>query len=269
MAVATDELAEKLLSCLGNASVCDAVQNLLAPVIAKAVEEAIVSIRAERNAEIVELKQELKDTKRQLNEIEQYSRRNCINISGIPEKKGEDTDKMVLEVCRIAGAKVEECDIDLSHRIGKPTEGKTRRIIVRFAKVSKRNDMYAARRKLREARATPGGVITEPALKNIFISENLTRENEYLMFKARRLREKGKLYAVWSDQGRLKTRVSDGAPTRIFGSVDDLVELVGEDPDLLSQGTSPSGAPGAATGSTRQDEFRTVTTRSARRAGKR
>ena len=55
----------------------------------------------------------------QMKELEQYSRRQCLNFSGIPEQQNENTDKIVAEVAKAAGVNIKPDDIDVSHRIGK------------------------------------------------------------------------------------------------------------------------------------------------------
>ena len=49
-------------------------------------------------SEITSLRNELNDVKIKLDEMEQYSRRNCLKIAGIPEEKDENTDTLVSNV---------------------------------------------------------------------------------------------------------------------------------------------------------------------------
>lgn len=267
MADTPEDLTSKLLTCLASAEVCNTLQALLKPIITKAVEDAVASVTADKTAEIELLKGELAKANRQINELEQYSRRCCLDISGVPERPDEDTTELVVELSRVVGVQIEKSDIDISHRVGRPSPGKTRKIIVKFMRVSKRQDLYAARRDLRRARAARGSFFAEQVLTKIFISENLTRENDLLLYKARQLRKKGKLFAVWSDQGKLKTRITSGAPTRIFRSLEDLAALVGDDPVLHSD-DAPAALPGAARDVDSNDGFRTVTGRRGRSAAK-
>ncbi|KAH3839372.1 hypothetical protein DPMN_112801 [Dreissena polymorpha] len=51
-------------------------------------------------------------------EAEQYSRRNCLRVSGIPEtasEAGESTDEIVLNLCKELGANVSINEIDRLH----------------------------------------------------------------------------------------------------------------------------------------------------------
>ena len=56
---------------------------------------------------------------RKLEDSEQYSRRNCVRIFGIPERKGEKTDDIVLTIAKEKlGIDIDINDIDRSHRTG-------------------------------------------------------------------------------------------------------------------------------------------------------
>ena len=50
-----------------------------------------------------------------LNNLEQYSRRECVEISGIPEVKDENTDDIVIKVGSLIGLDLTKNDISVSH----------------------------------------------------------------------------------------------------------------------------------------------------------
>lgn len=52
----------------------------------------------------------------------QYSRRNSVRISGIPEKKDESTDQIVLSISESIGAYLNIDEIDRSHRVGRHSD---------------------------------------------------------------------------------------------------------------------------------------------------
>lgn len=63
---------------------------------------------------------------------EQYSRRNSLRISGIPETVNEDTDQVVLHVAETVGVNILPSGIDRSHRLGKSGNRQTQDILVKF-----------------------------------------------------------------------------------------------------------------------------------------
>ena len=64
------------------------------------------------------VKEELKQARQQINELEQYSRRSCLDITGVPEKPNENTTRIVLELAKAVGAEIDQGDIDVSRRVG-------------------------------------------------------------------------------------------------------------------------------------------------------
>ena len=76
---------------------------------------------------------------------EQYSRRNCILIHGIAENKEENTNIDILDV------KIDEIDIDRSHRIGRydKAKKKARPVIVKFARYNVRGRVFQEKQELK------------------------------------------------------------------------------------------------------------------------
>ena len=67
----------------------------------------------------------------------QYSRRNCLRLSGFTETEQENTDDIVLEAFRAIGVDIQLTEIDRSHHVGSPrgsadSDSKPRDIIVKF-----------------------------------------------------------------------------------------------------------------------------------------
>ena len=84
---------------------------------------------------------------------EQYSRRNCLLLHGVPEAQ-TDTDNAVLSVAndKLGLNLTREC-IDRSHRIGQSTSnGKPRPIIVKLTSYDTRRKIFGAKRQLKGTR---------------------------------------------------------------------------------------------------------------------
>ena len=84
-------------------------------------------------------------------ELEQYSRRNCLLIHGIPYVK-EDTDKVVLNFLKKKlDIKLEDNLIDRSHRLKSMTTTKNRPkpIIVKFVTHNDKDWVYCIKKKLK------------------------------------------------------------------------------------------------------------------------
>lgn len=240
-----DDLKKALLELLLDPDIVAALQEkLIEPAIDKAVKKAMET----KDREIMALREELKTVKEKANELEQYSRRNCLIISALPESSGEDVSRLVKQLGEAAGVEINTADIDAAHRLGKPSTNKPRNVIVKFTTFVKRQQLYAARKQLRSARAPPNSVLTPAVLTGCFVSEHLTAQNATTMYAARQMRAKGKLCHAWTDGCRMKVRVTEKAPTRFISSIDDLIKIVGPDDQLesLVDGSTAPPAGGAS-----------------------
>ena len=69
----------------------EAMAALKERVLGPLIREAVAAAVAKKDEEIATLKEEVGRLSEQVNDLEQYSRRQCLNFSGIPEQQNEDT----------------------------------------------------------------------------------------------------------------------------------------------------------------------------------
>ena len=79
----------------------------------KILEEKVSQI----SAQILERDKTIENLTEKLDRSEQYSRRNNIRISGLPESDSEDTDDLVVQVAKSVGVDLSVNDIDISHHV--------------------------------------------------------------------------------------------------------------------------------------------------------
>ncbi|XP_063965007.1 uncharacterized protein LOC135156439 [Lytechinus pictus] len=117
------------------------------------------------------------------------SRRNFVRVFGIPEKKGEDTDQLLIKAvsdhlpCPISSA-----NIDHSHRSGRPRADskKPRPILVKLTHYRKKAALMKDRRQLKGS--------------GISIQEDLTKANHHILLK---LSNHPKVEAAWTVDGSI------------------------------------------------------------------
>ena len=108
--------------------------------------------------EILNLSNQLHVQKESINDVEQYIRRECLEISGIPQLPQEDTNEIVIKVGKLIGVNVGKADISVSHRL--PTKvsysntvsrGRAfpPKIIANFVRRDIRDQFYAGRKRLK------------------------------------------------------------------------------------------------------------------------
>ena len=136
---------------------------------------------------------------------EQYSRRNCLVVFGVPESEGENTDDIITDICTdILGVPVSNTDLDRTHRLGqKPTrntraddpKSKTRGIIVKFTSYQTRAKVYSNKKNLKG--------------KRLFISESLTSSRLNLYTKLYK-DHANDVIATWTQDGRIYVIPKEG-----------------------------------------------------------
>lgn len=198
------------------------INELIAQRVALAVEPLKLEL-ASANTALGQVQKELKQVILRNDELEQYSRRSCLRISGIPESANEDVSKVVLDIARRVGADIKPEDIDRTHRVGvvrgqnvnrndenQMADGrrfirdKGREIIIKFNNYNARLKMLKGRASLREQKA------------NIYINEDLTKTRKDLAFECRRLLKAKSITKTWvyngnvycQDRSNIKVRVT-------------------------------------------------------------
>ena len=204
-------------------------------IVKPAVNEALNSKIEEINMkmEVMEEKysavvQKLGAAESKIQQLEAYSRRNNLTISGVPETDGEETDQLVLDVAKSAGVMLTPDDIDVSHRVGRPKNNKTRNLVVKFLSHNVREKLFTARKDKSANRVRSHPLLTAEAIRGIYISENLTPESQKLLFVCRQLKAKNKVWGAYSTNGRVKVRLGQDQTPKIIECVEDLEQLVGE-----------------------------------------
>ena len=169
---------------------------------------------------------DIQELQESLDDLEQYSRKNSVEIHGIPEDIGISTDEVVCKVAAAVGVQIEQNDIEISHRLYRKKGAKP--IIAKFANHKDKAKLYKARVQLRNVTLStvfPSYSTTGPAGQRIFINENLTRYRNEMMKLAIEKRKDGKILSTWSLDGKIFIKTSpSGRPRQMF-SIEDIKEL--------------------------------------------
>lgn len=113
-------------------------------------------------------------------------------VDDLPVSDGHQraTETAVIDLCRdLLKINVTPQDISIAHRIKASPKDTVRPIIVRFANKRVRDDIYNAR-KLLKNRSSP-----------VYISEHLTKSTSELFFEARKLIREKKIVSAWTKNG--------------------------------------------------------------------
>ena len=121
-----------------------------------------------------------------VDELEQYSHKNCLLLHGVQENENENTDDIVLKtMAEELDIEIKENDLDRTHRIGNRNrkDGKLQAIIVKF---TTQNNIYSNKKKLKG--------------KNFLITESLMSRRYHLLKEAL---EKYSVKNIWTSDDRV------------------------------------------------------------------
>lgn len=174
--------------------------------------------------ENVQLQSTVSSLEIRVRNLEQYSRRQNIEIDGIPETQGEDVLNVLENVAKAIEVDLKREKVIAAHRIPSFNKKRTPPIIVRFSTYEERDVWIGGFKKMRPLTLNMVNPVFKSSAK-VFINEHLSPENKLLLAKTKEsARNKGYKY-VWSRDGRIFVRKEDGVKCRRIDSVADIDKL--------------------------------------------
>jgi len=145
----------------------------------------------------------MKALKIESNNLAQYSRRDTLEISGIPVSTDENTNQLVCKLGNILGVSIKDEDISISHRlpVGKSNTAvalhtKTPAIIVKFVRRDVRNELYKSRKALKD----------KTSEQKFFINGSLTPKNKSLFKECLKVKRVLHYKFLWTRNGNIFIR---------------------------------------------------------------
>ena len=177
----------------------------------------------ERNAELLD---EMDDLRYEVVSLDRYSRRNNIEIGGIPENI-QDLEETVVAVLNHLEVNCSSADIQGCHRLSlnsnEKKSGYPKRTIVRFVNRKIGEKALANRKRLKDADLSK----INYKLKNtkLFIAENLCPYDVALLSTCKQLYTKQKINSCWAWKGSIFFKIGkDDVPIK-FNDFDDLYSM--------------------------------------------
>ena len=219
-------------------------------VITKELNESVMSIKdsiidalKEENfrlqQKVQHLEKKLSDIEIAENKLEQYTRRNNIEIQGIPSSVHDNLlEDKVVDIFSQLNITISKSDIEDCHRLGKANPKNT---IVRFVNRKFCNIALEKKKQLMSLNKTELGFKPDVAL---YISENLTPFNQHLAWQCRELKRARLIHSFvisfhncWSSKGVVKIRHTMNERALSIDSEKDLTVLY---PDFVFKGRDGS-----------------------------
>ena len=178
----------------------------------------------EAEKEMAGLRNRLNDQQEEIYELydlqdrlEQYTRKNSLEIHGVPESAYESPEEVVIKIAEALEVPVHPNDIEIAHKLNRKGN---KPIIVKFLSHKVKSTLNKSRAKLRNISVSnlflnlsaAGRVASD----RIFLNENLTSYRRKIINKANEMRRDGVLISVWSMDGKIFVKTSpEGRPIKI------------------------------------------------------
>ncbi|XP_075990160.1 uncharacterized protein LOC142985797 [Anticarsia gemmatalis] len=191
---------------------------------------------AERDNEILLLKNSVSELQHRLNFSEQENMRSELEIFGVPEENNENVSHVVMLTARKIGVQLVDSEIDEAFRAGARRSNaveRPRSIILRLTRRSKRSDILKAAKNRRPLTSED---IVKGTSSKVFINERLTKTNKELFRNARIRAQAHGFRFCWIRNGTIYVRKAEKQPPIPIRSSADLDDNVG-----------PPGAPASDT----------------------
>lgn len=178
----------------------------------KALKENNLSL----NKEVVSLRERMRN-------LEQYTRVNNIEISGVPETRGENINDLLSDVGAALGVEVKETDVAAAHRVPSYRSDREPAVIVQFtARMIK--ERWIAKFRQRKG-LTARDINQNFSPQRVYINDHLSPENKQFLAK---LKQKGRdldYKFIWCRDGKFFARKAEGQPVKKINSYEDMDKL--------------------------------------------
>lgn len=185
----------------------------------KLVENKVATLETK----IVEKDRDIKDLKNRLVNLEQYGRRNQLEISNVTVRNSEDLRQVVVDVCKHLDVTVTREDIEVVHRIKTRITDKVPTIICEMSNRRKRDEIIKNKYKKVITNATVLG--SGFSQNRIYVGESLSPYFKNLLYKAK-IHAKAKNYIhCWFRNNSIAFRKTDNDPLKYITCEEDLCKI--------------------------------------------
>ena len=182
--------------------------------------KALKQEHASLKAQALSSANDLKSVQKSLNDLQQYTRSDCLEVRGIPlpeESQEEDTNEIVLQLSQKMDIPLERNDKSVSHRIQSTRTSVDPAIIVKFVRREMRGSLYRARKRMKSITTADFCF----SVDKIFINESLTPRNKELFQVCLRFKKDNSYKFLWTNAGKIFLRRDADSPViPINSSVD-------------------------------------------------
>ena len=180
-------------------------------------------------ATIRSIESSLESVTRVNNDLEQYTRKECVEIRGIPvaaTPSEEQTNNIVTNVGKLLGMDITQNDISVSHQMPQSQKHKGKpgppAIIVKFTRRDVKDNFYRARKQLKDLTTRDLGYSEK---NKIYLAESLTERNRILFKDCLKVKKDMEFKFIWTLDGKIFMRKDKDSAVRHINNKEDLQKI--------------------------------------------
>jgi hypothetical protein len=136
----------------------------------------------------------------QIEELSQYLRRDCLEITGIKESSDCSAGAIVKSVGKAIGVPLSGEDISIAHPLPSFNTNAPPKLIVKFTRRSVRNIFYSKRKNLANVKVKDLPDLSLNSPNKVFISESLTPYRKKLFGNVNQVRKRLNWRFIWTNR---------------------------------------------------------------------
>ncbi|XP_046671203.1 uncharacterized protein LOC124361206 [Homalodisca vitripennis] len=161
---------------------------------------------------------------RKCTNLEQYSKVNNVEITGLPTTKEECVKDLLKDLAATFGVEVQDSDISAAHRVPSFRRDRDPALIVQFTNKTKKEEWISKYRTKRPA-LTAQQVNRRFPAQRVYINDHLSPENKQLLSQLKKkCREIGYTFA-WCRDAKFFARKDEGGPVKRITSFEIIEKL--------------------------------------------
>lgn len=168
--------------------------------------------------ENAEIKKEVKELKFAVIELKQYSRRNNIEISNLPETENENITQVISKLDELANTTLID-NLIAVHRVPSFNRDKPKPIVLQVKSKDVRDELL---KKLKNRKLNASDVNSRFSDNAIYFNEHLTPELKTLFYHARKFKNENNLKFCWIRDGKIFLRKNESSKIYRIKTLEDL-----------------------------------------------
>lgn len=199
-------------------------QQLLSAVTGKVetLETRVIALEKTAN-EVPVLQAEIARLNLELENRDQWSRANNIEIRGVPQKNKENLYEIVQKISQLCNISIKKEAINYIARIPTRVTNREKSIVISFHGRYLKEEFLALARKSNQLILSNLGFTS---YEKFFINDHLTQRNKTLLSKAKSLAKDKNFKYIWVKHCKIMARKSDSSPIFFIRNENDLLKIV-------------------------------------------